>query len=181
MNLVQHRARICVGISLVLLFVIVVSGSIVLMNKMAWANETLAEIEPRFARLLGIQVSSAEISRAAAEANAALSRYTYPPASGADRIGTDLQQRLRTAAETAGVSVTGSQIVSGRTDNGLEDVLVSMTFETDLKQLEDMLEAVVSQSPAVYVDGLMLQPARRVGGKGRLVVQVRFSVLRRLS
>ena len=181
MNFIQYRAQLCVGITL--LFVLLVAGAsaVFLMNKMSWADETLNLIEPRFARFLGLQASATEINRAASEVNAALTRYTYASTVGADRIGTDLQQRLRAVAETAGVSITGSQIIPGKVSDGVEDVLVSMAFEADNKQLQDMLAGVHGQTPVIYVDSLMIIPVRRPGVGGKLSVQVRFSVLRRLS
>lgn len=181
MNLIAHRARLSVGSTLacVLLLAGLVLACIV--DETMRADDTLENIAPRHARLAGLRESADVIGQSAAVADTALAHYAHPATAGTDRIGTDLQQRLRAAAEAAGVGVVGSQIVSGKADNGLEDIPVSMTLEADLGQLQQMLQAVGELTPAVYVDSINIQRARgRNADPQRLTTQVRFSVLRRL-
>lgn len=179
MNLIGQRARFSVG-SVVLVVVLVYGAALAyIASKAAWAEETLGEIEPRYARLLGVRGAADEIRQARGAAEAELAQYSYPPASGVDRVGADLQQRLRTVAEKAGVAVSGSQIVTGKADRGLEEVVVSMTMEADLAQLHGLLSGLRSLAPAVYIDTLAMQPTRAVGSAGQRVnVQARFVALK---
>lgn len=164
-----------------------VLGAVVLLQVADVGREAEAALEaiaPRYARLAGMRESAAAVARAAAQAEAALAHFAYPPAMGSDRIGTDLQQRLRAAAEAAGVGVVNSQIVAGKTGAGLEEVPVSMTLEAEPGQLQQMLQALqapAEQAPAIFVDGVTIQrPRGRAGETARLTVQGRFSALRRV-
>lgn len=182
MNLMRHRARLSVGATVlaVLLISCVALGYIA--NKAIWAKATLAEIEPRYARLLGIRAAAETIRHSRSAAETELARYAYPASTGLDRIGTDLQQRLRSIAEQAGIAVSGSQIVAGKTDRGIEEVVVSLNIEIDPAQLNAMLKGVESQTPAIYVDSLVMNPARLARGAAgagqRVNVQARFSALK---
>lgn len=181
MKLTQYRAYLSVGLTaagLVLLLVLVFGY---LVHKANWADDALGAGEPRFARLLGLREAAEAVRQSRAAADQRMVRYAYPAATGADRVGTDLQQRLRAAAESAGAAVSGSQIVAGKVDNGFEDVPVSVTLEVNHEQLRAMLQDLADETPVIYVDSLTLQPQRGRGVPGeRLVVQARFSVLRRL-
>ncbi|NMG70947.1 type II secretion system protein GspM [Parazoarcus communis] len=177
--LAQHRASLSVGV--VVLMVVAVLGVAVayLANKALWAEDTFETLTPRIARLEGMREAAGAVRQARLDADAALGRLAYPGNATADRIGTDLQQRIRAAAEAAGVSVSGSQIIGPRTDAGLEYIPVAFSFEATHAQLSAMLTAVAAQSPVVHVDSLILQPQRtRVGQGARLNVQVRFTALR---
>lgn len=182
MNLIAHRARLSVASAMAALLA---AGGVALGSLLQVAADTgqaLEAVAPRHARLAGIRDAAAAIAQAATAAEALLERHTYPPSTATDRIGTDLQQRLRAAAEAAGVAMVGSQIVAGREDGGLENVPVSVTLEAGLAQLQQMLQVVAAQTPAIHVDSITIQSTRgrNTPAQPRLTVQVRFSALRRL-
>lgn len=164
--------------------VIVAFAGLLIAERGREAGEVQEAVAPRYARLAGLRESAAAVEQAAAAATAALDRFAYPVTMSGDRIGTDLQQRLRAAAEAAGVGVINSQIGTGKRQADLEDVPVSMTLEAEIGQLRQMLLAVQTQSgqaPAIFIDNLGIQRQRsRAGDGGRLTVQARFSVLRRV-
>lgn len=181
MSLLRYRAALSVGLTLLAVLASWLAGLAYIAEKSAIGDEILAGIEPRHARLAGMLASSTEIERSLVQARAALARKAYPATQPLDRIGPDLQQKLRTAAEASGVNVSGSQIAAttavGEGDAGADIVQVLLTVDALPDQLLAMFDTVSAQSPAMYVDMLQLQPAGRTA-PGRLTARVRFSALR---
>ncbi len=180
MNLLRYRPHLVVAASLIAVLAVYGAALSYIAAKSAWADEVLQTVEPRYARLLGLRVSAESIGQSLARASAILARHTYPASAVADRVGTDLQQRLRNAAEAAGVGVSGSQIVPGKADQDMEDIGVSMTLDADVAQLQAMLERLEDQSPLIYLDSISFQPSGR-NAEGRLSIRARFSALRSRS
>ena len=179
MNLLQHRAALSVGATLLIVMVPLVLVFGWLGHKASWASASFDNLEPRIARLAGTRDAAAAVRQARTEADSALLRFTYPASAMPDRIGTDLQQRVRLAAEEAGVRVSGSQIVGVRSDDDMEYIPVAFSFEATHPQLLSLLEALAAQTPAVFVDSLTLQSLRVRNNPGSsLNVQARFSGLR---
>ncbi len=188
MNPRQLRARLTFGLALgsLLLLLAVPFGYIV--EKKLWADGVIDDIEPRYARLLGLQEMAERIERARAQAEAVLQAQAYPASLDTDRAGADLQQRLRAAAQQAGLSILGSQVTTvppapvreGVPAEPFERIAVNITLEADLPTLQGMLEALRQQRPAIHVESLSLQPARGPGGTTghRLSVQARLNAFR---
>ena len=182
----QLRARLTLGIALggLLLLLAVPLGYLV--DKTAWANGVIEEIEPRHARLLGLEEVGERIERERAKAEATLSALVYPASLDTDRAGADLQQRLRTLAQQVGLNILGSQIVTvppGPTRDGapvepFERIAVNINLEADLSALQNMLAALQQQQPAIHVESLSLRPSRGTGEGQRLSVQARLSAFR---
>ncbi|MDR0635278.1 MAG: type II secretion system protein M [Azoarcus sp.] len=178
----RSRAGLAVGLSVLAVFIPVLCAVCYLAHQWFSASAALERGEPRLARLLGLRDAADEVREAREIAEAALSAAVYSGEMPADRIGTDLQQRLRGAADSAGVAISGSQVIEGKQENGFEQIMVAMSFEASHEQLQQLLQILAQQAPAVYVDNLVLMPMRaRSGGGGRLIVQARFCVLRQVS
>jgi general secretion pathway protein M len=179
-NLSRYRPHFCVGLTLVVLLSGLTLAVAYIVHKYVWATEALETMEPRYARMLGLHEAATKVAESRAAAGALLARYAYPETLPADRVGTELQQRLRAAAEAAGVVISGSQLGSGKAENGVEDVPVTVSLEAENAQLLAMLQTVSEQEPIIHVDSLTLQQPRNRLMAQRLVVQARFSVLRQL-
>lgn len=181
MSLLRYRAALSVGSTLCVVLALWFSGLAYIANKSAIGDEVLADIEPRYARLEGLRAATSHIELGLAQARVALAAKAYPAAQGLDRIGPEFQQKLRTAAESAGVSVAGSQIATpapaAADQAGLDVVQVLLTLDAQPEQLLSLFEALSAQNPAIYLDALELQPASRMS-PGRLAVRATFSVLR---
>jgi general secretion pathway protein M len=177
----RARASFAVGFCAVLVFAPMLLAVGYLAHKTLWAVDALDVGEPRLARLIGLREAGSQVTAARALAEDRLARFSYPASAVTDRIGAELQQRLRNAADSAGVSVSGSQVIKSREEDGLEQIPVSINFEATHEQLQHFLQALSAQSPAVFVDSLTLTPMRQRTALDRLMVQGRFSVLRRTS
>lgn len=177
------NARLVVGGGLVMLLAAGLLIAYVLIGRMLWANDTLAAIEPRYARLAGLREVRTEIEASLAQVQATLGRYAYPAVTSVDRIGTDLQQRVRRVAEAAGMSVSGSQILPVHPATGFVHVPVSVTVEGNLEGLRNLLVGLYAESPTIQVDSITIQSAARRRSRGappdeqRLVVQMNLAVM----
>ena len=96
-----RRARISVLISALLLLGLLVPVVDQFFFRYEWANTTLEDVDRRYARLLGLRDAGPEIAKALGQARAELVRHAYPLDLGPDRVGADLQKRVRQIAERA--------------------------------------------------------------------------------
>ncbi|MDR1661536.1 MAG: type II secretion system protein M [Azoarcus sp.] len=177
----RSRAALAVGLSVLAALVPVLFVMGYLMHQGFSASAAFERGEPRLARLLGLREAAEQVRRAREAAEDALLAVAYPAEMPADRIGTELQQRLRAAADGAGVAISGSQVIEGKKENEFEQVVVAMSFEASHEQLQQLLQMLVQQRPAIYVDNLVLTAGRSRSASGRLVVQARFCALRQAS
>ncbi|MDR1063755.1 MAG: type II secretion system protein M [Azoarcus sp.] len=175
----RSRAGLSVALSILAALVPVFFAAGCLIHQWLSANAALEQGEPRLARLRGLRDAAQQVREAREAAEGALLTMAYSSELPADRVGADLQQRLRTAADSAGVAISGSQVVEGKTEDGFGQVVVVMSFEASHEQLQQFLQMLVRQTPTIYVDGLTLAAGRNANG--HLAVQARFSVLRQTS
>ena len=176
------NARLVVGGAAVLLLAGILTVAYVLVGRMLWANDTLAVIEPRYARLAGLREVRTEIETGLTQVQATLGRYAYPASMNGDRIGTDLQQRVRRVAEAAGMSVSGSQILPVRPADGFTHVPVSVSAEGTLESLRNMLAGLAAESPTIQVESIVIQSVARRRARGapedqRLAVQMNLAAI----
>lgn len=178
-----RNGRAVVGVVLLAMIALLVLFGSLLHQRMNWAQETLASIEPRYARLLGLREFGAPVEGAVGELSANLARYAHPPGTDAQRIGTDLQQRIRALAEASGATVVGSQILPARVHGGFAQIPLKVTVNGTLESVRAFLFALESEAPSILVDNLQLNSAPRRARRGqpavadRLVGQIDLSVL----
>lgn len=182
MTLPGGEARFVVAASAALLFAGMALAAYLLVAAYADAQRPLAAIEARYARLTGLKAVRPQLDAGVAEIEKSLARHTYPATTGTDRIGTDLQQRVRRVAESSGVSVTGSQILPVRAAAGFSQIPVAVTVEGGLEGLRNMLLALREETPSVQVDSIILQSRARRRARGApeeqlLTAQMNLSVL----
>ena len=149
-------------------------------TRLQWADDTLSTIEPRYARLLGLKAAEPQIVAAAAGVRDTVADLVYPQDQSAERVSTDLQQKLRAAATSAGFTVVGSQIQVARALSGFEEAAVSLTLEGALDHLATFADAVEQMRPLVRVSSLTMVPLRGRGvtAQRNLRAEVTLSSLR---
>ncbi len=177
MNLIRHRALISVGLT----FIIFV-GAMALAASYAWdrylaAQAVLEEIEPRYARLLGLQGADAPLKKTVLDAYASLRRWAYPAEQDAGKAGNDVQHRARRAAEAAGMTIVSSQVLPARVENGMEQIPVSLTLEGGLQSLQMTLASLAGDTPALFVDTLSLRSIDRGDPKQPQLVSATMVVM----
>lgn len=163
------------GLVLVLLFALELS------SRYQWASDALDRIEPRYARLAGVQRAGETILVRRDEAKEALQRFAHAPDTEVPRIGTDLQQRIRRIAEEYDVRVSGSQIMPAREEGALMAISINASMDGEIGAITEVLARLQAEQPPVLVDKLLVQAprARRRGEiENRVSVQSTLSVLR---
>lgn len=163
-------------------FVALLAGATVsyVVAKHRWAEAALAELEPRHARLLGLQASAGDLDRALAERRAALGRQAYLSSQDVAVASSDAQQRAREAFTKAGLQVSSTQILPPKQVEGFDRIPLVLRLEGDLAALQGALVSLPAQTPALFVDGFNVQSMGMpvADAPNRLNIQVNLFVLR---
>ena len=169
------------SIVMVLAAVLLVGGAAAYVtSKHFWARDRLAEVEPRYARLLGLEASAGALDAALAERRALLARLAYPASLDVARAGSDAQQRAREIFSKAGLEVSSTQVLPAKPVEGFDRIPVALRMDGDLAALQSALVVVPSQSPSLFFEGFNVQNTGvpRADAPQRLSVQVNLFVLR---
>lgn len=169
-------ALFSVGLSLASVLLVVVLAAGFLLSRAQWASDALETIEPRHARLLGLKAEQASLQAAFEAAAAQIGALAYAADQSGERVGTDLQQKIRTEAAEAGFSVVGSQIMPFKQLGGFEEVPVSIILEGSLEHLALLLDELAEASPLVKVVALNLVPLRGRGVTAQRNLRIDLSV-----
>lgn len=157
MSLVRHRAAISVGLTIAIVVAILVAAGFYAWERQQAAESALADIEPRHARLLGLQGSDVPLKKAVLGAFEGLRRWAYPSDQDPGKAGNDVQQRARRAAEVGGMNIVSSQVLPPRVEGGVEQIPVSLTLEGPLQSLQATLANMTGDRPAIFIDTLGLR------------------------
>lgn len=176
MNLLQRRALVSVAVTLGILLLLVLLAGQYVVRKHLWAAQRLEEIEPRHARLLGLRDAGAALEEGLKQARAAMPRLGHTAERDAAQVGNDLQQLARRALQTAGLSVTSSQVQPSRGEAGYERIIVSLQAEGALSGVQVALAALQAESPRLAFDNVLLQSTGRVAEDGTPIVSCRLTV-----
>lgn len=148
-------------------------------QKHQWAQARLAEIEPRYARLVGMQQRQAELAEQATQARQRLEALIYPPGVEVVAAGNDAQQRVREVLASAGLSLASSQALEPKTEGAFDRVPLSVRAEGDVVALQTALNALDTLRPVIWIDTMLVQSASTPQGQPtRLTVAFNLSVLR---
>ncbi len=180
MKSVLGREKIALVITLVLLVlpILLVGGYI--LQKHRWAQDRLAELEPRYARLVGMEAKGEELKTTANQARELLARHVYPASQEVSQAGNDAQQRIRNIFSAAGLDIVSSQVLAPKAEKDFDRIPLSVRAEGELLALQSALVGLSGQTPSILVDGFSVQTvgAVRADRPQRLGAQFNFSVLR---
>ena len=138
-----------------LALVLLAAGAYVV-GKHRWASAKLDEIEPRYARLAGLQGSQAALTTLATRLRTDARRLIYPADTNLDQTANAVLQSLRDAASASQLNVTTSQVLAVREQDGFDRQGFSMSCEGTQAAVAQWLGALAARSPLVYVDNLQL-------------------------
>lgn len=165
-----------------LLMVLLLLGGSYLWSRHAAAQKDLEQLEPRYARLLGIEASRSQLEAADASARAAIARFIYPASQDGAQAGNDAQQKIRDLFTAAKLDIGSSQVLAGKTEGEFERVPISVRAEGEPVALQAALVSLAGQSPAILIDRLTIQGSSYLRADAtRLTMQFSFSVLRARS
>ena len=174
---VRTRNAIVLAAAVALLLVATVAF---LFSKHFWARERLAELEPRYARLIGIESSAPALDKALIERRALLGRHAYPASQDVARAGSEAQQRARELFTKAGLEVSSTQVLPAKAVDGFDRIPVVIRVDGDLAALQGALVVLPAQSPSLFVEALNVQNTNlpKADVAQRLSVQINLFVLR---
>jgi general secretion pathway protein M len=149
-------------------------------SKHTWASERLAELEPRYARLAGIEASAPALDPALRERRALLERHAYLSSQDVAKAGSDAQQRARDIFAKAGLEVSSTQVLPAKTVDGFDRIPVVLRLEGELPALQSALVVLPSSAPSLFVEVFNVQGTSLPRGDAppRLTMQVNLFVLR---
>lgn len=175
-----REARWTAGMLLLLLLACLIAFMVELHGRYQWATSELDDIEPRYARLKGIEGVGGDIVAAVADAEQWLQAFAYPSGEDRARIGTELQQRIRQVGDTHGIGFAGSQILPVREEADFAIVSVRGTMEGEVPAFLAFMSELKELRPPVLFEGLVMQAPRqgRSGESGaRVNVQASMYVM----
>ncbi|MDO3383579.1 type II secretion system protein GspM [Gilvimarinus algae] len=138
-------------------------------------REQVADLQPKLARMEGMLLAQDRIREAGMTADQGVEGLVYSD-EDTNSIGVNMQQKLRSALSSGGMSVSGSNIQNAREFESLILIGVSITAEGTLAQLESVLEKIVRARPIVLIDRLEIRPERRRGADTSQVIEVQIQL-----
>lgn len=159
-RMLPGHARVVSGVlvlALVLLILVVASRGL------GWyieGSERLAYAEPRYARLQGFILNVDALRASSEQINETLSGLAYPASAGLAGAEADAQQQLRGLLRTAGMEVSGSQVMSPKEHEGLVEIRLQLDAAGSMEALEQALVALRDARPLVFVGSLEVTPLR---------------------
>ena len=159
-----REARVLVlGLGAVLALIL----TFMLSNLWASATQSWSEIsrsEPRIARLKGYQASRPAMRQAMSEASVILKQMSFDSSDDESQTGARLQQALRGFAETAGLTVRGSQLMSVADQSESPEGFLILTVELRMRglpsALDEFLDDVYAHNPLLKVAELNMVKVR---------------------
>ncbi|MDB5947222.1 MAG: ral secretion pathway protein [Ramlibacter sp.] len=171
------RSALALGLGLL----VFVGGATAYVASMhVWAQQRLAELEPRYARLVGLGQSAAPIDAALAERRAFLARHAYPAGQDVARAGSDALQRARETFSKAGLDVSSTQVLPAKEVEGFDRIALVLRLEGELPALQSALTVLPGMTPSLFVESFNVQTMGmpRADAPPRLTLQANLFVLR---
>lgn len=179
MNQTTRRNLVFISLVVVLVCAPFLVAGMYLHAKYQWANGRIAEIEPRYARLLGLLENKDALVQAATTAKAQLAQYMHPPDQDATQLANEVQQRIRGVLASSGLNIVSTQVLAVKEDKDFERIPLTVRAEGDLMAAQLALAALNEQTPAILVDGFVIQViGGPVKGVQKLGVQFNLVILR---
>lgn len=141
------------------------------------ARHELDDIDQRYARLAGLQRAASALEQASHEAAEQLARLAYPAATGIDRVGADVQQRVRSLAQTHGLEMVGSQILQPRANETVQSIPLVAILDGDLYAMHGFLVELDRTRPLVRVEQVSIQPLQSRPGQAQESLRMQLNLI----
>jgi general secretion pathway protein M len=177
---VTTRIKLLQGLIMALLMLPFVLLSVYVGHKHAWAQSKLGEIEPRYARLVGVKDLLPALQKATEQSGAIIAKTAYPAAVDISRAGNDAQQRIRSVFEASKLAIVSIQVLDPKDEDGFERIRVALQAEGVLANFQEAMIRVKDQSPLLMVESFTLLSNGQVrpASVQNLVGNFEFFVLR---
>lgn len=157
MNHALRRNALAIFLGAALLLLPLFALGLYVFDKHRWAEQRLAEVEPRYARLAGLANSGDALEKADAAARARIEAYAYPATQDLTQAGNDAQQRARSIFTQAGLQIVSSQVLPAKDEKMFDRIPLAVRLSGELSQLQQALVALSHQTPAILIDAVTIQ------------------------
>lgn len=147
------------------------------------SQKKLDDIEPRYARLVGLIQRRADLTTYTAEAVQYMSRLSFPSTQEAAQTGNEAQQLIRTIFADNKLEIGSIQVLPAKENTHFDRIPISLRVEGEITGIQAALNALSAQSPAIWVDNFSIQTIGPVkpASTQRLGAQFNMSILRSRS
>lgn len=120
------------------------------------SSTLLASIEPRYARLAGLQASALQLQQLSGQLDESMAQYAYPPKGEPANAGTDALQRVREQAMASGLHISSSQALAASEEEGFYRVGLNLYLSGPWSQVAQLLRKLATLRPAIYLQRLQI-------------------------
>jgi general secretion pathway protein M len=176
-----NRIAVLQALTVLALVLPIVAGGTYLWGTHHEIQKSLTDLEPRYARLLGLVEQQAALKSLGDQASGQLVRLAYPASQDATQTGNDAQQRIRTLFADSRLDIVSIQVLPPpKGDSPFDRIQINLRVEGELVGLQTALSALATQTPRVLVDTVTLQTigAVKPASIQRLGGEFNFTVLR---
>ncbi len=122
-----------------------------LVQKYQSAQASLAAMEPRHARLAGLDHQRDEIAQMLKRTADIRAAYVYPASQDAVQAGNAEQQKVRDLLTKAGLTIVSSQVLPPKEENGFDRISLSVRAEGELLAVNTALSVLGEQLPVIFI------------------------------
>ncbi|MBA4501005.1 type II secretion system protein GspM [Marinobacterium marinum] len=133
-------------------------------------------LEPRLARLKGLESVQARVLSAEEQMARHLDSLVYPAQQELSVVQANLQQTVRSLADRAEVSISGTQILNEAARGKQGRASVKLTATAAAEGVQRLLDGILSARPILLIERLEITPARVRRGDLTQNVQLELTV-----
>lgn len=180
MNRLTVRISVLQGLTLLFVALPFIATGAYVGQKHMWAQARLSELEPRHARLQGIQAMRGELESAAQKAQTLVEKQAYAVAVDATKAGNDAQQRIRAIFTESQINVESLQVLEAKDAEQVQTISVVLRVEGTLPNMQKAFLRLRTQAPVILLESFSLQSTGAVKpvSEQRLQGSFGFTVLR---
>jgi len=156
----NRRDAAFVGVTIALPLFLFLYFALELFSLKAGYQEDIERVEPRIARLEGIQQRESELTQALTSVDGTVTNLVYPASRDRASVAASMQKDVREILIDAGLAVANSQILPDNSDEGFEVVRLDLTVSGDLSALDVALAGLSAYRPRLMIESLDIWPER---------------------
>jgi general secretion pathway protein M len=157
----NRHAAVLVGATLALPLVILLYLVVDLLGVRAEYQREIDRLEPRIARLRGLVESEELLGNASGRLASRVQDLVYPASEDDASVSAALQNSVREIATDAGLTVSNSQVLKVKEEDGFERIGLKLTVSGDIGALDTALLDLSTFTPLLLVESIEIWPARQ--------------------
>lgn len=182
-GLILVRNKECIIFNFVFFLILVspiVFGAYVLYQKNIWLLSQLEYIEPRFARLKGVEPELEYMNKQIDDINQGLALYVREEKGDPNQEGNEILQNVRKILEVSGFEANSAQVVLDGKSDKFKKYNVIIKGEASVGALMSSLSGLKDLKPILIIDSMSVQSTglSQPHVAQRIVIQLNLSSIR---